>query len=91
FTTLMVGNLSLILANRSWKLSIFQLFRQRKNPSVKWILAGAVIVLMALVNVAALRRPFGFGPMTAREWLISVLAGLLGIAWFEIYKLVRNR
>ncbi len=91
FTTLMIGNLSLILVNRSWRLSIWQLFLQRRNKSVKWILAGAIVVLIVLINVPVLRRPFGFGPMSAFEWLISLAAGIAAVSWFELYKLARRR
>lgn len=91
FTTLIIGNLSLMVVNRSWRLSIWQLFRERKNASVKWILFGAVALLVVLVEVPLFRRPFGFGPMTIEEWLISVLAGLIGVSWFEAYKLSRRK
>lgn len=86
FTTLMVGNLSLIVVNRSQRLPIWQLFRVRRNRNLKWILAGAIVVLSALINVPILRQAFGFGPMSLWEWAITLIAGLISVAWFEAYK-----
>jgi len=50
FATLVFGNLALILVNRSWRLSIWQSFRQRRNATLKWILSVATAVLIALLQ-----------------------------------------
>ena len=86
FAALVTGNLALILVNRSWRLTIWQTFRQRRNRALKWILAGAATLLAVLLTVPWLRHAFGFGPMRPWDWLIAVAAGLIGVAWFEIYK-----
>ena len=85
FATLVVGNLALILVNRSWRLSIWQSFRERRNPTLKWILAGAAL-LVVLLTVPSLRNAFHFGPMKPADWLVALVAGFLGVAWFEVYK-----
>ncbi len=85
FATLLVGNLALILVNRSWRLSIWQSFRERRNPTLKWILAGAAL-LVVLLTVPSLRNAFHFGPMKPVDWLVALVAGFIGVAWFEIYK-----
>ena len=51
FATLVVGNLALILVNRSWRLSIWQSFRERRNPTLKWILGIAATVLVLVLSV----------------------------------------
>jgi P-type Ca2+ transporter type 2C len=86
FTALLVGNLSLILVNRSWRLSIWRSFRERQNPTLKWILAAASILLVLFLTVPVLRANFRFGPMTPGEWVVAVAAGFIGVSWFEIYK-----
>ena len=86
FAALVTGNLALILVNRSWRLSIWQSFRQRKNPALKWILTAAGILLALALTVPALRDAFSFGPMTPASWLAALAAGFLGVAWFEAYK-----
>jgi Ca2+-transporting ATPase len=91
FATLVVGNLALILVNRSWRLSIWQSFRQRKNAALKWILIGAVALLVLLLTVPTLRDAFSFGAMRPFDWLVAVVAGFVGVAWFEAYKLRKRR
>ena len=86
FSTLVVSNLALILVNRSWRLSVWQTFRQRKNRTLKWILGLAAAMLIALLNVPALRSAFEFGPMRPFDWLTALIAGIVGVAWFEVYK-----
>ena len=91
FATLVIANLSLIVVNRSWRLSIWDVFRERRNPTLKWILAGAGTLLLVLLLVPGLRHAFGFGPMTPLEWLVALVAGLAGVAWFEAYKVCSRR
>jgi Ca2+-transporting ATPase len=86
FATLVIGNLALILVNRSWRLSILQSLRRRRNPTLKWNLATASVLLVVLLNVSALRDTFAFGPMRLSEWAVALVAGLAGVAWFEAYK-----
>ncbi len=86
FATLVIGNLALILVNRSWHLSIWHSMRQRRNPTVKWIIGGAGGLLVLLLSVPALREAFNLGPMEPRDWVVALAAGFLGVAWFEVYK-----
>jgi Ca2+-transporting ATPase len=86
FAALVAGNLALILVNRSWRLSIWQSFRQRRNPTLTWILTAAGTLLVLLLSVPWLRDAFGFGPMTPVDWLVALAAGMAGVAWFEVYK-----
>jgi Ca2+-transporting ATPase len=86
FTTLVVGNLALILVNRSWRLSAWRALRERRNPTLVWIIGGAGTLLVALVSIPWLREAFHFGPMRIADWLVALTAGVLGVSWFEIYK-----
>jgi Ca2+-transporting ATPase len=88
FATVVVGNLGLIVVNRSWRLSVWQTLRQRRNPTVGWILGGAAATLVAVLGVPAIRDAFDLAAMTATDWVVAVLAGIAGVAWFEIYKAV---
>ncbi|MCI4673677.1 cation-translocating P-type ATPase [Candidatus Mycolicibacterium alkanivorans] len=91
FATLVVGNLALILVNRSWRLPVWRTVQERTNTALKWVLGGAAILLIAMLTIPALRHAFSFGPMTLSQWGVAVAAGLGGIAWFEIYKAVAGR
>ena len=55
FATLVVGNLALILVNRSWRLSIWQSFRQGRNRTLKWILSLAATLLVVLLSVPRIK------------------------------------
>ena len=91
FATLVIGNMALILVNRSWRLSVWRTFRHRRNPALRWILLGAGALLVTVLTVPGLRHAFSFGPLPLTGWLIAVAAGLLGVAWFEFYKVFARR
>jgi Ca2+-transporting ATPase len=86
FATLVIGNLALILVNRSWHLSIWESFRKRKNPSLKWIMSATLILLTLFMSVPTLRDAFQFGPLSPADCLLALVAGFLGVAWFEAFK-----
>ena len=86
FASLALGNLALILVNRSWRLTIWQSFRQRKNRTLKWILGATATLLVVFLTVPVFRDAFNFGPMQPSTWLIVFVAGFLGPSWFEAYK-----
>lgn len=88
FATLVIGNLALILVNRSWRLPVWRTFQQRRNPMVKWILGGAALLLAAVLSVPGLRHAFNFGPVSLAQWGAAIVAGMIGVAWFEVYKVV---
>jgi P-type Ca2+ transporter type 2C len=91
FALLVLANLMLILTNRSWTLSILATLRQRRNPTVKWIVSAAVIVLVALVQIPVLRELFNLGPISITDWAVVCAAALLSVLWFEIYKTKKTR
>ena len=90
FMTLVLSNVGLILVNRSWRLSVAETFRQRRNPTLRWILIGAASMLVAMLGVPALREAFNFGVVDARDIGVATVAALAGVAWFEFYKRVRR-
>ena len=91
FAALVVGNLALILVNRSWRLPIWRTFRERRNRALKWILGATTSLLIVVLTVPGLRRAFNFGPITVRDWIVAVSAGLIGVASFRSYKTVAAR
>lgn len=90
FATLMIGNISLILVNRSRSLTIFATLRQRSNKSIKWILGLTFIIVLLIFNVGLLQNAFNLTSLTWKEWVISLTAGVGSVTWFEIYKVVKN-
>ena len=89
FAALVIGNLSLILVNRSWRLTAWQALRQRGNRALKWIIGAASVLLVLLLTVPVLRDAFNLGAIELLDWIIVVIAGVAGVVWFEAYKLLK--
>lgn len=91
FTALVSGNLALILVNRSWRLSMWRSLRERRNRALPWVLGGAVALFVGLMTVPALREAFALGAVQPLEALVGVVAGFVGVAWFEVWKKLSPR
>ena len=91
FALLVLANLMLILTNRSWTLSILKTLRERRNPTVKWIVAGALAVLVGLVQIPGLRELFNLGPISLMDWALVAICAVVSVLWFEFYKTKKAR
>jgi len=89
FTTLVAGNLALILTNRSWVRSIAAMFRE-PNAALWWVVCGAGATLGLVLSVPALRDIFHLGPLRIQEAVLCVLVGALSVGWFEVWKKLRR-
>lgn len=90
FITLISSNIAVILSNRSWTRNIFQILIT-PNPTVKWVVGGAILFLALVLNIPFLTEIFLFQKVDLLEICICAAAGLLSITGFEIFKLVANR
>jgi Ca2+-transporting ATPase len=90
FTALVLANLALIQANRSWRGTFLSSLRAR-NMAAVWIAAGALAVLGAVLYVPSLRALFDFSILHWNDLALCAGAGLGSLAWFEILKAVRRR
>jgi Ca2+-transporting ATPase len=89
FTTLVVANIALIFANRSWERTILGSIGI-PNRSLWWISGGAALCLALVLGVPALRDLFHFAPVDSSNLALAIVAGLASIAWFELFKLLRK-
>jgi P-type Ca2+ transporter type 2C len=89
FVTLIVSNISIIISNRSWTHGIFKILAS-PNKAVTWIVGGAIIFLILILNIPFLLNLFLFEKIGLAEFMVCVGAGLLSITWFEIYKQVKK-
>ena len=87
FTTLIVANLGLILANRSWTETILATLR-RPNAALWWVVGGATAFLALALGVPPLRELFHFAAVGPAGLTGAVAAGLLAVAGIEAVKLV---
>jgi P-type Ca2+ transporter type 2C len=90
FSTLVIANLMLILANRSWTRIITSTLRT-PNPALWWVVIGALVVLAMAIYVPFLRSIFRFSLLHVSDIGICLAAGMVSLLWFEAWKLIRNR
>jgi P-type Ca2+ transporter type 2C len=87
FSALVMGNLALIFTNRSRTRTIWQTLRFR-NRALWMIVLGAICTLLLTLYVRPVRSIFHFSTLHLGDMCIAVLAGFLGVLWFELLKLV---
>jgi len=87
FTSLMSGNLALILVNRSWQVPVFSR-RKGGNRTAMAVVVVAFALLVTIVSVAPLRAFFAFGALAGWELALALASGLVALSWFEILKVV---
>ena len=85
FVTLFVSNIAVILSNRSWTANIFKILIT-PNKTVKWVVGGAILFLILILNLPFLLNLFQFEKIGIVETLVCVISGLFSITWFELYK-----
>jgi len=85
FASLIFSNIFLVLSNRSWTQSMFRsLFK--KNPTVWWILGGAIVLLLIINFSPSLNNLFKFSLLGPLDLGLAFAFGLISIVWHEIYK-----
>jgi Ca2+-transporting ATPase len=89
FTTLVVANLGLILANRSWSSTLLTTLRT-PNRALWWVMGGALAALSLVLYVPLLRDVFHFAMLHPDDLAVCFGAGVFTVAWFEALKLVRR-
>jgi Ca2+-transporting ATPase len=90
FITLIVSNLSIIMTNRSKSDNIFKIIAT-PNKAVLWIIGGAIVFLVLVLNIPFFLNVFQFQKLTFINIAICSLAGLASIIGFEIYKMFKLR
>ena len=89
FVALIASNIAVILSNRSWNSNIFQILVS-PNKAVKWVVGGAILFLILILNIPFLLNLFLFEKISLIEVLVCALLGISSIIWFEIYKYIKR-
>jgi Ca2+-transporting ATPase len=90
FATLVMGNLALILSNRSTSQSLWAMLKTSNRRL--WIVIGlALAVLLAALYLPWAGSLLRFAPLPAQELACASALGLLSVVWFEAIKLWRRR
>ena len=85
FTTIVLGNVGLILSNRSRQAALAKTLR-RPNVALWWVIGAALLGLGLALYVPSMYEVFRFAPLTAYQILISAAAAVAGLAGPELYK-----
>ena len=88
FCTLIIANLGLILANRSWSRTIGETMRN-PNPALWWVIGGSAVLLAIVLYVPVIREMFHFSRLHANDLVLCLVCGSMSVVWFEIVKRLR--
>ena len=78
--TLIVGVLTLIVANRSQR-GVADAWRWHRNPALWMVLAGTLTVLAIMLGVPGLAPLFRVAPLHPGDLVLSLAAGVLCLLW----------
>ncbi len=90
FVALVIGNVSLILVNRSWTHSIVYMFKIR-NAALFPILIITLVCVILMVYIPAIADIFHFSGMDIKYFLFAILAWFCSVLRFEIVKRFARR
>ncbi len=90
YTTLVIANLSLILANRSWSRTILETM-STPNPAIWWVVGGALAFLALALYVPFITELFGFAQLHLIDIAICFMAGIASVLWFEGLKIIDRK
>ncbi len=89
FAALVVGNLALILSNRSATRPLWATLRT-PNKTLWWVVALAFALLLAALYVPWAVGALRFAPLPVHELAAACGLGLLSVLWFEGIKWARR-
>jgi Ca2+-transporting ATPase len=90
FTTLVAGNLALVLSNRSWSRSLWATLRE-PNRVMAVMFAAALGVLASTLYLPFLSRLFRFEGLTALDAAMAAAGTVLCVLWCELLKAMRQK
>jgi Ca2+-transporting ATPase len=90
FSTLVVGNVVLIWANRSTSKTVLET-RLSRNPALWLVTLGTTATLFVVLYVPYLRMLFQFSVLHLNDLAVALSLGCISITWFEVGKLIRRQ
>jgi len=90
FVTLIIGNVSLILVNRSWTHTIIHTLKI-KNAALIPVVVWALVCLIMMVYIPAIQNIFHFSSMSIAYFLLAIAGWLLSVFRFEWVKFFSNK
>jgi len=90
FSTMVFGNMFLTLANRSFDFSLAKTIHYM-NPYLWRILGASLVMLGMVLYIPQVSGLFRVGAMHADDLGWCALFAFIGVCWFEIWKVIKNR
>lgn len=90
FTTLLLCNVFLTLANRSFYFSVFQTLKY-KNNLLPAILSITILFIMALLFITPLQSLFKTTSLSLEQFLYCTMTALVATWWIEILKWFKRK
>lgn len=90
FTTLVLSNIFLTFANRSFNESFFKTIGYKNNLALP-VVAISVLFLALIHLVPTLRNLFGMSVITLFEFMLCLFTAFVSVVWFELYKAIFYR
>jgi Ca2+-transporting ATPase len=90
FGTILLGNLLLMLSNRSSTAGLMELISGRRNKLALFIFFAGITAMILIFGLAIVRQAFGLSALQPLD-IATVLAGALpAVLWFEFYKATKK-
>ncbi|TFB28196.1 cation-translocating P-type ATPase [Pedobacter alluvionis] len=89
YSVLVVSNIFLTLANRSFFYSVLETLRY-KNKLVPIIICITISLTGAMIYITPVSQFFGFAPLTGRQLLICLVTGFISVIWLEGLKFFKR-
>jgi P-type Ca2+ transporter type 2C len=90
FTTLILSNIFLTFANRSFSEPIFITWYY-KNTLAPWVLFISCGFLLMINIIPGLRNLFKLAPLSPPHYLLCLAASLFCVGWFELFKMYTRK
>lgn len=89
FATLVIANLTLIVANLSWSQSLIKTLNS-ENKALKIVLVGALLGLLLVLYVPTLRDLFHFSMLHGDDLFVVFSVGIISVLWLKILTTFRT-
>lgn len=87
FGTILLGNLLLMLANRSRTAGLIELISGRRNKLALFIFFAGILAMFLMFSVPLIREAFSLSALSPIDVLIIVGCALPALLWLELHKL----
>ncbi|MFA4872353.1 MAG: cation-translocating P-type ATPase [Patescibacteria group bacterium] len=89
FSTLVFANIFLIITNLSSTQGLVRTLRTG-NKTLHWIAAGTLLALLIVLYTPPLRNLFHFSVFHVSDLIVTFIAGIASLLWFEGFKIIRR-